>query len=56
MRRFSHDQSLFRRKRSGASIVEYALLLALIAAVTLIAITALGTKLSDAFATMAATI
>ncbi len=43
-------------KEEGATIVEYALALVLIAVVSLAVITALGTKLSSLFNTMAASI
>ena len=38
-----------RKRERGASLVEYALLLALIAIVCVVAVTALGTNLSDSF-------
>ena len=38
-----------RRKKKGASLVEYALLVALIAIVAITAITALGRNTSDKF-------
>jgi pilus assembly protein Flp/PilA len=39
------------QRERGASLVEYALLLALIAAVCIVAVTALGTNLSDSYGT-----
>jgi pilus assembly protein Flp/PilA len=44
------------RQEEGATLAEYGLLLALIAVVCIIAITALGTKISSMFSTLAASI
>jgi pilus assembly protein Flp/PilA len=46
----------FFKEESGASAVEYGLLVALIAAVIIVAVTALGTNLSAKFTTVANTI
>jgi pilus assembly protein Flp/PilA len=44
------------RKEEGATLAEYGLLLALIAVVCIVAITALGTKISSMFNTLATSI
>jgi pilus assembly protein Flp/PilA len=44
------------RKEEGATLAEYGLLLALIAVVCMAAITVLGTKISNMFATLAGSI
>jgi pilus assembly protein Flp/PilA len=44
----------FRRDEEGAALAEYALLVALIAVVCVIGVTALGTSVSAAFSTIAA--
>jgi pilus assembly protein Flp/PilA len=44
------------RKEEGATLAEYGLLLALIAVVCILAITALGTKISSMFSTLAGSI
>ena len=44
------------RKEEGATLAEYGLLLALIAVVCITAITALGTKISTMFSTVAGSI
>jgi pilus assembly protein Flp/PilA len=44
------------RQEDGATLAEYGLLLALIAVVCIAAITALGTKISSMFNTLASTI
>jgi pilus assembly protein Flp/PilA len=44
------------RKEEGATLAEYGLLLALIAVVCILAITALGTKISSMFATLSTSI
>jgi pilus assembly protein Flp/PilA len=44
------------RSEEGATLAEYGLLLALIAVVCLAAITVLGTKISQMFSTLAASI
>jgi pilus assembly protein Flp/PilA len=43
----------FVRDDSGATMVEYALMVALVAAVCVVAVTALGTALSGQFTTVA---
>lgn len=43
----------FMKDESGASLVEYGLLVALIAVVCILAITALGTQVSTTFSTAA---
>jgi len=49
MTRFISLGKRFVREEEGATLAEYGLLLALIAVVCLIAITALGTKISSMF-------
>jgi pilus assembly protein Flp/PilA len=44
------------RQEEGATLAEYGLLLALIAVVCIVAITALGTRISTMFSTVAASI
>jgi pilus assembly protein Flp/PilA len=46
----------FRRNDDGAALAEYGLLVGLIAVVCVVAITALGTKISTAFSTIASAI
>jgi pilus assembly protein Flp/PilA len=46
----------FRRDDDGAALAEYGLLVGLIAVVCVVAITALGTKISTAFSTIASAI
>ncbi|HEV2097322.1 MAG TPA: Flp family type IVb pilin [Stellaceae bacterium] len=46
--------SRFRRNQEGAALVEYGLLVGLIAAVCVIAVSTLGTELSAAFSKYAA--
>jgi pilus assembly protein Flp/PilA len=46
----------FVKREDGPTAVEYAVMLALIIVVCLVAITALGTKASSTFATVAATL
>ena len=46
----------FRRNEDGAALAEYGLLVALIAVVCVVAVTALGTKISTAFSTFASAI
>ena len=46
----------FRRNEDGAALAEYGLLVALIAVVCVVAVTALGTKISTAFSTIASAI
>jgi pilus assembly protein Flp/PilA len=43
----------FRRDQQGAALAEYGLLVALIAVVCVVAVTALGTQISTAFSTIA---
>jgi pilus assembly protein Flp/PilA len=43
----------FRRDQQGAALAEYGLLVALIAVVCVVAITALGTQINTAFSTIA---
>ena len=43
----------FRRNEDGAALAEYGLLVALIAVVCVVAVTALGTQISTAFSTIA---
>ncbi len=45
-------RAVFGRSERGAALVEYALLLALIAVVCIIALTALGNQASDKFSTV----
>ena len=46
----------FRRNEDGAALAEYGLLVALIAVVCVVAITALGTQVSTAFSKIASNI
>ena len=46
----------FRRDEQGAALVEYGLLIALIAVVCVVAVTTLGTNVSKAFSTIATSI
>ena len=43
------DLNLAKKEEKGASLVEYALLVALIAVICIVAIRTLGTKVSDQF-------
>ena len=43
----------FRRDEQGAALAEYGLLVALIAVICVVAVTALGTQISTAFSTIA---
>jgi pilus assembly protein Flp/PilA len=43
----------FRRNEEGAALAEYGLLVALIAVVCIVAVTALGTQISTQFSTIA---
>ncbi|HJY51858.1 MAG TPA: Flp family type IVb pilin [Stellaceae bacterium] len=43
----------FRRDQEGAALAEYGLLVALIAVVCVVAVTALGTQISTAFSNIA---
>jgi Flp pilus assembly pilin Flp len=49
-----HLLDRFRRDHSGAAIVEYAVLLGLVAAVTVLTISTLGHEVSSVFSVMAA--
>ena len=46
----------FRRNEDGAALAEYGLLVALIAIVCVVAVTALGTQISTAFSEIASAI
>ncbi len=46
----------FRRNEDGAALAEYALLVALIAVVCVVAVTALGTQISTAFSQIASAV
>jgi pilus assembly protein Flp/PilA len=46
----------FRQDEAGAALAEYGLLIALIAVVCVVAVTALGTNISSAFSLIAASI
>jgi pilus assembly protein Flp/PilA len=46
----------FRRNEDGAALAEYGLLIALIAVVCVVAVTALGTNVSKAFSVISASI
>ena len=46
----------FRRDEEGAALAEYGLLVALIATVCVVAVTALGTQISTAFSQIASAI
>jgi len=46
----------FRRNEHGAALAEYGLLVALIAVVCVVAVTALGTQVSTAFSKIASSI
>jgi pilus assembly protein Flp/PilA len=46
----------FRRDENGAALAEYGLLVALIAVVCVVAVTALGTNISTAFSKIASAI
>jgi pilus assembly protein Flp/PilA len=48
--------SRFRRNEDGAALAEYGLLVALIAVVCVVAVTALGTQVSTAFSKIASDI
>jgi pilus assembly protein Flp/PilA len=43
----------FRREEEGAALVEYGMLVGLIAVICVVAVTALGTDVSTAFSTIA---
>jgi pilus assembly protein Flp/PilA len=43
----------FRREEQGAALVEYGMLVGLIAVICVVAVTALGTEVSTAFSTIA---
>jgi pilus assembly protein Flp/PilA len=43
----------FRREEEGAALVEYGLLVGLIAVICVVAVTALGTEVSTAFSSIA---
>lgn len=49
LRMLTAIQSRFVRDEEGASLVEYALLVALIAVVAIVAVTTVGTKVSSNF-------
>ena len=49
MKRFSDHWSRFMREEDGATMVEYGLMVALIAVVCIAAVTLLGTSLSSLF-------
>jgi pilus assembly protein Flp/PilA len=44
--------NLLRQDEKGAALVEYGLLVGLIAVVCIVAVTALGTEISDVFSTI----
>lgn len=44
----------FRREEEGAALVEYGMLVGLIAVICIVAVTTLGTEISTAFSTIAA--
>ena len=44
----------FRREEQGAALVEYGMLVGLIAVICVVAVTALGTEVSTAFSNIAA--
>jgi len=46
----------FRRDDEGAALVEYGMLVGLIAVICIVAVTALGTEVSAAFSTIAASL
>jgi pilus assembly protein Flp/PilA len=43
----------FRKEEEGAALVEYGMLVGLIAVICVVAVTALGTEISTAFSTIA---
>jgi pilus assembly protein Flp/PilA len=53
---FAAVKKFFGRKEEGATMVEYALMLALIAAVCIAAVSVLGTKASSVFSSIAGTL
>ena len=53
MRKLITAAKKFTTDESGATMVEYALMVALVAAVCVVAVTALGTALSGQFTTIA---
>ena len=53
MRKLLATAKKFTTDESGATMVEYALMVALVAAVCVVAVTALGTALSGQFTTVA---
>jgi pilus assembly protein Flp/PilA len=46
----------FRRDDEGAALVEYGMLVGLIAVICVVAVTTLGTEVSNAFSTIAASL
>ncbi len=56
MRKFITAAKKFMNDDSGATMVEYALMVALVAAVCVVAVTALGTAISGQFTTVAGNI
>ena len=56
MRKFSQHLVNFLKNEDGPTAVEYAVMLALIIVVCLVAITALGTKASTTFSSVASTL
>jgi pilus assembly protein Flp/PilA len=46
----------FRREEEGAALVEYGMLVGLIAVICVVAVTLLGHEVSDAFSTIAASL
>lgn len=53
---FAHGDSSLRDKEEGASMVEYALLVVLIAIIALIAVSLAGQNVSKAFSTVASSL
>lgn len=56
MSRLVHVVRNFIREEEGAALVEYGILLALIAVVALVVVATLGNKVSEKFSAIAATI
>ena len=56
MRKFTQHLVNFVKREDGPTAVEYAVMLALIIVVCLVAITALGTKASTTFSSVASTL
>jgi pilus assembly protein Flp/PilA len=54
MRSISRFTKRFAKNESGATAVEYGMLVALIAAVIVVAVTTLGTQVNTAFTTISA--